>query len=624
MQQLGFKFNPLAKVSNTLSRSSGKSVLEMQQRTGFVKSNLLAGVMLILSGCSATSEVKENGTQSTGVEKTTVAETSIEKESAPIKYTKLDSPTMFEILAAEMMVQKGQMAPAFEILYPLAQKTRDKALAERVFQISMATYDVDNIEKATELWRTVSPESAIAWRASFLLSLRNNQIPLAIEQWEVFHSLSKADLYDDLTSSVNKVIASVPKDSGLAFFQALSKKYDQAWSAYYALAMSATVYQEPEVGLFAVQKAESLLPKSERKTSEPKIYHLMSKLYLMGKEPLKGIEALESYVNKNPQDLLLQERFARLEVQAKRYEAAEQRYQSIIKAEPKAYTSRLSLALIQLERKAFDEAEQNLLKVVEEPSYIAVGYYYLGILYQDSNRFDLAETAFKKVVSPSYYVDAQLHLSEIYFAQGKVATAYETLDAIQVADKIDRVKILRAKAIFNGAEAKYTSAIDLYNQVLQIDPDNIDVLKAQSMLFYKVENFTEYEANLLRVLKQDNDDVDVLNALGYFYVEQNVKLDQAYALLSKALSLSPESYYVLDSMGWYYYQLEQYELALNYLNKAFKVEEDEEVLIHLVSAYWKNNQVNRAKSLWQKYHQKFLQNERVQNLINELELQGSQ
>ncbi|BCN92657.1 TPR repeat-containing protein [Thiomicrorhabdus immobilis] len=596
----------------------------MQPRSAVVKWSFFAGLALILSGCALTSELKENESTTADIEKQTVVETPAEKDSAAIKYTKLDSPTMFEILAAEMMVQKGQMAPAFEILYPLAQKTQDKALAERVFQISMATYDIDNIEKATELWRTVSPESAVAWRASFLLSLRNNQIPLALEQWETFHSLSKTDLYEDLTTSVGKVVASVPKDAGLEFFRKLSEKYDQAWSSYYALAMAAAVYQEPQIGISAVEKARSLLPRSERKTSESQIYHLMSKLYLLGEEPLKGIEALESYVDENPQDLLLQERFARLQVQAKQYEAAEQRYQSIIKAEPKAYTSRLSLALIQLERKAFDEAEQNLLKVIEEPSYIAVGNYYLGILYQDSNRFKLAETAFKKVVSPSYYVDAQLHLSEIYFAQGNASKAYATLDAMPVTDKLDRIKVLRAKAIFYGAEAKYFSAIDLYDQALKIEPNNIDVLKAQSMLFFKVEKFTEYEANLLKVLKQDDNDVDVLNALGYFYVEQHVKLEQAYTLLTKALSLSPDSYYILDSLGWYYYQLKQYDQALDYLNKAFKVEEDEEVLIHLVTAYWHNNQINRAKSLWQKYHQKFSQNERVQNLINELELKGSQ
>jgi tetratricopeptide (TPR) repeat protein len=248
-----------------------------------------------------------------------------------------------------------------------------------------------------------------------------------------------------------------------------------------------------------------------------------------------------------------------------------------------------------------------------------VGNYYLGILYQDSDRNELAISSFERVKSASYYVDAQLHLAEIYFAQNKSEESFAILDAMELAQPADQVKVLRAKAIFNSAQDKYLPAVELYNQVLKIEPDNTDVLKAQSLMLYKLKRYIEYEANLLKVLKLDNNDTDVLNALGYFYVEQNIKLDQAFTLLNKALSIEPNSYYILDSMGWYYFQIKEYDKALNYLNKAFSVEEDDEVLIHLITTYWHNKEFNRAKLLWQKYHKTFLQNDRVQNLINELE-----
>ncbi|MEA1988945.1 MAG: tetratricopeptide repeat protein [Pseudomonadota bacterium] len=584
--------------------------------------NLLAGIgfTAVLSGCALTKETSTGvQVQKPSVEPDKVAESVNHSDGVIANSPLLDSATMFEILAAEMMVQKGQVANAFNILYPLAEKTKDKGLAKRVFQVSMATYNVANIEKATVLWREVSPESSTAWRASFLLSLRQSQLELAIEQWQTYRQLSKDGLAADLISSAAKVAASVPKEPGLQFFTRLSQEYNQAWTAYYALGMVSTVYQDPSVGIPAIEKALLLLPKSERQASSPLLYNLLSKLYLMNGNPEKGIEVLASYVESHPNDLLLQERMARLEVQAKRYEAAERRYQTIINIEPEAYTSLLSLALIQLERKAYDSAEKNLLAVSQDKAYQSVGNYYLGILYQDSDRYELAISTFKKVKSASYYVDAQLHLAEIYFAQNKSDESFAILDAMNLAQPADQVKVLRAKAIFNSAQDKYLSAVDLYNQVLKIEPGNIEVLKAQSLLLYKLEQYIQYEANLLKVLKLDDNDVDVLNALGYFYVEQNMKLDQAFMLLNKALEIDPKSYYILDSMGWYYFQVKDYGKALNYLNKAFSVEEDDEVLIHLITAYWHNKEVNRAKSLWQKYHKKFLQNDRVQNLINELE-----
>lgn len=534
----------------------------------------------------------------------------------------LDSTTMFEILAAEMMVQKGQVANAFNILYPLAEKTKDRGLAKRVFEVSMATYNAVYIEKATVLWREISPESSIAWRASFLLSLRSNQLEQSLEQWQIYHKLSDDGLDLDLISSAAKVAASVPKKTGLPFFTRLSQKYNQAWSAYYALGMVSTAYQDPVVGIPAIEKALALIPKSEKKASLSVLYNLLSKLYLMNGNPEKGIEALASYAESHPNDLLLQERMARLEVQAKRYDAAEHRYQTIIDIEPEAYTSLLSLGLIQLERKNYELAEKNLLAVSKVKAYHSVGSYYLGILYQESDRYDLAISTFKKVKSASYYVDAQLHLAEIYFAQNKSDQSFAILDAMQLTQAADQIKVLRAKAIFNSAQDKYLPAVELYQQVLKLEPDNVEVLKAQSLLLYKLKQYIQYESNLLKVLKLDDNDVDVLNALGYFYVEQNMKLDQAFMLLNRALEIDPKSYYILDSMGWYYFQVKDYGQALTYLNKAFSVEEDDEVLIHLITTYWHNKEVNRAKLLWQKYHKKFLQNDRVQNLINELRSEG--
>ena len=532
----------------------------------------------------------------------------------------LDGNTMFEIMAAEMMMQKGQAASAFEIFYPLALKTNDKGLAERTFQVAMASYNVVNIEKATVHWKKVSPESILAWRASFLLTLRKNDVAKALEEWDTYYELSQTPINDELIGTATKVAGSVPKEPGTKFFQALTQKYSDEWAAYYGLGMVSSVYQNPEVGIAALKKAEPLLPKADAEKSLPIFYNLLSKLYLMGSEPLAGIETLEPYLEKFPNDLLVQERVARLEVKAKLYADAEKRYESILKIEPDAQTSLLSLSLIQMELDKTNSAEQNLIKLKQYQAYESVASYYLGILYQDSDRSTLAEQMFKDVQDDSYLLDAKLHLAEIYFEQKNLQKSMQTLDSIKTNTDVDKIKVLRAKAIFTSATGNNDEAIAYYNQALTLDPDNVAILKAQSLLLYNSDRFEEYESNLLKVLKLNENDADVLNALGYFYVEKKIKLDQAYDLLNKALSLQPQSYYILDSLGWYFYQVKEYAKAIEYLNKAFEIEQDEEVLIHLVSAYWQNNEVNRAKSLWKKYHKNFLQNERVQNLINELEI----
>ena len=582
---------------------------------------LVAGVM-ILSGCAITADKTSDVTP--GSKAAQQAEPIKDSQQKPLtdlvesENLNIDSQTMFEIMAAEMMVKRQQPKSAFSVLYPIAERIRDKALVQRLFQISMRTYDLPSIEQATLLWREVEPESSVAWRASFILSLRKGQVDEALDQWQKYQQLSELDLSSDLIASASKVAATVQQEFAVPFFQSLVNQYDTEWAAHYGLGMVCSVHKNTQVGIPALERAESLLIEAGEQDSVSLIYNLLSKLYLSVTPPQQGIEKLRPYLAEHPDDLLVQERVARLEVQAKRYDEAEQRYQLIVDQEPAAYTSLFSLALLQLERESFDDAEQNLLRVSQQKGYQSVAFYYLGVLYQDKNDFESAKNYFARVNTAGYQVDAKLHLAEIAYAEGEQAQAYAYLDAIDSKNASDQVKVLRAKAIFAASDRDFNRAIDYYNQALQIEPNNIEVLKAQSLLFYKVEDFQSYETSLLKVLKVDELDSDALNALGYFYVERNIKLSQAYSLLNQALKLQPDSFYILDSMGWYYYQVGQYQKALEYLTVAFEKSEDDEVLVHLISAYWQNGEQAKAKSIWQQYRQKFPANEKVQNILNEL------
>lgn len=579
---------------------------------------VLLSSTVLFSGCALMPEKQEESPKSD----LPVVEKRDEQSAikAVDKNLNLDSQTMFQIMAAEMMVQRKQPNAAFTVLYPVVQELRDKDLAKRLFQISMSTYQLNKIEQATLLWREVAPESAKAWRASFILSLRKGKMDEALAQWEQYQQLSELNLASDMIASASKVAATVPAEQGIPFFEKLTQKYPNEWSAFYGLGMVSSVHKNPQVGIPALERAKALMLEVDAGDSLSLIYNLLSKLYLYVSPPEKGIDALTAYADSNPKDLLVQERLARLEVQAKRYQDAEQRYKYIVQQEPEAYTSLFSLALLQLERKGYQDAEHNLLKVSEQKGYKSVAYYYLGILYQEQKEYAAAKKFFSGVTSASYVVDAKLHLAEIVYAEESQQKAMDILDSISTTKPKDKIKVLRAKAIFSTTNKEYVKAIEFYDQALQLDANNIEVLKAQSLLFYKVEDFVGYEANLLKVLKVDTQDSDALNALGYFYVEQNKNLDQAFILLNRALELEPNSYYILDSMGWYYYHVGQYDKALQYLNQAFEMSEDDEVFIHLISAYWQSGEVEKARSLWEEFRGKFSSSDEVQNIINELEL----
>ena len=73
------------------------------------------------------------------------------------------------------------------------------------------------------------------------------------------------------------------------------------------------------------------------------------------------------------------------------------------------------------------------------------------------------------------------------------------------------------------------------------------------------------ERDLRRLLDEDPDHAEALNALGYTLADRNERLDEAFALVSRALKLRPDSPAVLDSMGWVLYRQGDLEQAAVYL-----------------------------------------------------------
>ena len=59
-----------------------------------------------------------------------------------------------------------------------------------------------------------------------------------------------------------------------------------------------------------------------------------------------------------------------------------------------------------------------------------------------------------------------------------------------------------------------------------------------------------------------------LNYLGYMLGDRGVKLDDALAMVQKAVQLDPQNGAYLDSLGWVYFKMGQYALAEANLRKA--------------------------------------------------------
>jgi tetratricopeptide (TPR) repeat protein len=107
-----------------------------------------------------------------------------------------------------------------------------------------------------------------------------------------------------------------------------------------------------------------------------------------------------------------------------------------------------------------------------------------------------------------------------------------------------------------------------------------------AMTFWEKKDYPQVETALRAALDLDPDFVEALNSLGYLFAERNANLEEALELVQKALKLKPNAPHILDSMGWVYHQMGQYEKAVDFLEKASNNGEPDPVTLeHLGSAY---------------------------------------
>jgi tetratricopeptide (TPR) repeat protein len=97
------------------------------------------------------------------------------------------------------------------------------------------------------------------------------------------------------------------------------------------------------------------------------------------------------------------------------------------------------------------------------------------------------------------------------------------------------------------------------------------------------------------------DDVLSLNNYGYLLAQESIELDYAEQLLKRALNFQPNAGYILDSLGWVYYQKLEFERAIELIEAALEREStNAELADHLGDAYRSIGNEELALMYWRR------------------------
>ncbi|MFL6438632.1 MAG: tetratricopeptide repeat protein [Terriglobales bacterium] len=104
-----------------------------------------------------------------------------------------------------------------------------------------------------------------------------------------------------------------------------------------------------------------------------------------------------------------------------------------------------------------------------------------------------------------------------------------------------------------------------------------------------------------KVLATDPRDAGTLNYLGYMLADRGVRLEEALGLIKRAVQEEPQNYAYLDSLGWAYFKLGNYDMAEETLRKAMDHNNnDPTVHDHMGEVYAKTGRLKLAAAQWER------------------------
>ena len=141
-------------------------------------------------------------------------------------------------------------------------------------------------------------------------------------------------------------------------------------------------------------------------------------------------------------------------------------------------------------------------------------------------------------------------------------------------------------------------------QAEKLSPRNEDketILFLQGSVYERQKKYDLAEQSFRQVLQQDPTNAQNLNYLGYMLADRNTRLEEALTLIKKAIALDPQNAAYLDSLGWAYFRLGDYEQAEENLRKAAeKSPNDATMHDHLGELYAKTGRLKLAAAHWER------------------------
>ena len=177
-----------------------------------------------------------------------------------------------------------------------------------------------------------------------------------------------------------------------------------------------------------------------------------------------------------------------------------------------------------------------------------------------------------------------------------------------ITSKFKKIKNPNNKFIFDIANfyknsKEYDQAIKHYSLIINSLSENSeiksDLLYRRGASYERLKDYSKADKDLLHSLEINPNDAYVLNYLAYSWLERDYKIDKAIEMLENAYASESDDPYIIDSIGWAYYLVNDFVKAEKFLKRAVELmPEDPIVNDHYADILWKLDRKIQARYFW--------------------------
>jgi len=544
------------------------------------------------------------------------------EEEAKLPKVELSATMLQQLLKAEFAFRNGDWQGPYLTMLSLAQQTGDPRLARRAAEMAVAAKQADDTLAAVRLWYRLDPQSDEATQYYVGMVVTSDNIAELEPVFEGRLREAPANRRGVLLFQVQQLLGRAKdKDASIAMLERLIAPYQGTLEVHIVRAQIALVRNDKPKARVEAQAALALRPNSE-------IAMLM--LAQVTDDEAAVMKLFDGFLQKYPEAREVRAAQARVLVNRKDYPRARQEFERLLKDQPDNAAHLYALGILATQMNDAPGAEGYFTRFVEvlgrnpederDPSRA------LLILSQlAEERGDLAGALqwLDKVpegTDPQTLFNSQLRRAQLVAKQGDVAGARQLLTSLKPSEPARQAQVAAAEAQLLREANQLQEAYVLMEAASKRFPKNPDLLYDFALLAEKLGRVDVMEVQLREVMAQAPENHHAYNALGYSLAERNVRLQEAYGLVAKALEMSPDDPFIMDSMGWVHYRMGNLKEAEKFLRRAYTLRRDPEIAVHLGEVLWQQGEKSAAQQLWREARAKDPDNDTLRTTLARLGL----